>query len=1228
MAVFHGNFKASARDGRLAALRATLAGQASLERDELSWILADFDRANLLARQLFHDAAHLPMTQSGVLSHEEAMAAQTIIRVIEAWRKGAVLLRDASVCRSNGCSEAHTSAHALVRVHEQARQTDLVDLIERASARVSKQLSSELDRLPGVLADLDQWRSAAAQVLRDVEHLPLTRTGALTEGEVEALRELTKIYDTNAQAARAFKPSQCEADGCAALHQPVATLCRYQAKAVASGAGELIVAVAERIAGQMQAERGHLAVALGDLDAWCSASAKALYDAEHMPLTRSRALSDSEQASMGAILELATLHGQQARALVDPNGCLAGTCQKSHLAGVLLARFHADGLRSGLGAEVVGAARRVAAQSLDERVRVARLHETVATWPGRVEKIRHEHAATTGFVRSRAAQFLGDSTGVRINRTAMRLFPLRDQDHMLAECLALLRDKPLLEADDRFLAETVNAATSVLSAVQTGFTPQWRCREGGECQRAHNLIPGVYGRADSIEDELARLSNEVADKPLGIDMLLEPSLRLLDWIPGDFDYPELLSAAITERARRNLTNVMNAASVAREAAAKAHAAADKVRLLDVANALRAMDLDALRKASPQDKFRVAPLEGRGLRNVLDVLEFRQKHNLEALEGIGQSSARAITQAALRLFEAVRDETPVRIDVRRKDKRTTTLLASLRRWDAARRFNPSKDELALAHALMAVFQGNVSADRVLAVTEGPVNSPPLLLGNLLTSALDRVVPATEDIDIWQDFLSRPADYFGLITELGFTTEDEKTMHGDLPEEIVEAVRAKELKRDFLTASLRTYQSFGARFALVQEKVVIGDEMGLGKTVEALAVLAHLRAVGRSHFLVVCPAAVMSNWIRETEKHTKMGAARLHGAPWERKQAAKSWIRRGGVAVTTYDMLTWAQEYINEVEVGCAVFDEAHYIKNPNTKRSLAASQVMGSLKHVVLMTGTPLENSVQEFRNLIGYIRPDLAESAPEFLASMFRKHMAPAYLRRNQEDVLTELPELVEIDEWMAMSDADERAYRNAVQHGHFMGMRRAAMLSERSFKVLRLIEIVEEARSNGRRVIVFSYFRDVLSTVARLLPGQVFGPLTGALPASERQSLVDRFSEAGHGAVLVAQITAGGIGLNIQSASVVVICEPQLKPTMESQAIARAHRMGQTNTVQVHRLLTENSVDERIREIVAEKKQLFDEFARDSVIAQQAPDAVDVSETELARIVIAAERERLFGQA
>lgn len=115
---------------------------------------------------------------------------------------------------------------------------------------------------------------------------------------------------------------------------------------------------------------------------------------------------------------------------------------------------------------------------------------------------------------------------------------------------------------------------------------------------------------------------------------------------------------------------------------------------------------------------------------------------------------------------------------------------------------------------------------------------------------------------------------------------------------------------------------------------------------------------------------------------------------------------------------------------------------------------------------------------------------------------------------------------------------------------------------------------------------------------------------------------------VLVSQIVAGGVGLNIQAASVVVICEPQLKPTTDWQAIARAHRMGQLETVQVHRLLSEEGVDQRITEILARKRELFDDFARISETAESAPEALDVSEADLARDVIAAERERLFSQS
>jgi hypothetical protein len=241
--------------------------------------------------------------------------------------------------------------------------------------------------------------------------------------------------------------------------------------------------------------------------------------------------------------------------------------------------------------------------------------------------------------------------------------------------------------------------------------------------------------------------------------------------------------------------------------------------------------------------------------------------------------------------------------------------------------------------------------------------------------------------------------------------------------------------------------------------------------------------------------------------------------------------------------------------------------------------------------------------------------------------VAPAYLRRNQQDVLTELPALVEVDEWEEFSAADREAYLRAVEDGNFMAMRRAAYAdAEKSAKLGRLRELVAEAAENGLKVVVFSYFRDVLALVRQALGEGVFGPVSGAVPAARRQRLVDDFTAAPGHAVLLCQIEAAGIGLNLQAASVVVLCEPQVKPTMEHQAVARAHRMGQVRPVQVHRLLATDSVDQRLLHILKNKSRLFDAYARRSDTAEQSPDAVDISDSALARRIVEEEQIRLAG--
>src|SRR5262249_46756543 len=155
----------------------------------------------------------------------------------------------------------------------------------------------------------------------------------------------------------------------------------------------------------------------------------------------------------------------------------------------------------------------------------------------------------------------------------------------------------------------------------------------------------------------------------------------------------------------------------------------------------------------------------------------------------------------------------------------------------------------------------------------------------------------------------------------------------------------------------------------------------------------------------------------------------------------------------------------------------------------------------------------------------------------------------NQDDVLSELPDKLEAEEWVELLTGDEAAYRSAVASKNFMAMRRALVIGtghQPSAKMTRLLEIVDESAANDWKVVVFSFFRDVLEVVRGTVGPRTFGPLNGSMPPAARQELVDEFTAHEGHAVLVSQIQAGGVGLNLQAASVVVLTEPQWKPSME----------------------------------------------------------------------------------
>ncbi|MEU3774796.1 DEAD/DEAH box helicase [Streptomyces sp. NPDC032472] len=711
-------------------------------------------------------------------------------------------------------------------------------------------------------------------------------------------------------------------------------------------------------------------------------------------------------------------------------------------------------------------------------------------------------------------------------------------------------------------------------------------------------------------------------------------------------------------ARALLDDHRRAVDGVRDAWAPLHAALARAELSRIPTA-RLKDVT-------EGRLRVAVIEAAGFDTVQKVLD-AGPHRLRRLPGVGRQTADQALAAARQLAEAVGETVAVHLDVDRPEPGTTALVIALHLLVEA---GPDARRAVAAAAELDAGLGPLLADaapaagrlgrlrllglrwagrerrerreRVLAAVAGigrltreaEREGTGLLLGQ---ASVDLLRGPADEAAAWVDFCLRSAEYHGLLTEVAEQAgggPDPAAAEGFLPDAVAARVRAQLLDTAHLRVPLRGYQAFGARFALAQRRVVLGDEMGLGKTVQAIAALAHLAARGEGRFLVVCPAGVLINWIRELEARSSLRAVLLHGPG--RHDAYADWCRRGGVAVTTFQALAG---FPRPALGGPAmlVVDEAHHVKNPQTRRSAAVADWAGRCPYVLFLTGTPMENRVTEFRSLVRILRPEADSGIGDVDAavgpSAFREAVAPAYLRRNQRDVLAELPALQWTDEWEELGAGDREAYRAAVRDGNFMAMRRAAYARpEKSAKLRRLRELVADAAANGLKVVVFSSFREVLGAVEDALvcrppgggPAPLFGPLCGSVPAAQRQRIVDGFAAAAGHAVLLAQIEAGGTGLNLQAASVVILCEPQLKPTTEQQAVARAHRMGQVRAVRVHRLLATEGVDQRLLEVLERKSRLFDAYARRSAVAESAPEAVDVSDTSLARRIVEEEQERL----
>ena len=434
-----------------------------------------------------------------------------------------------------------------------------------------------------------------------------------------------------------------------------------------------------------------------------------------------------------------------------------------------------------------------------------------------------------------------------------------------------------------------------------------------------------------------------------------------------------------------------------------------------------------------------------------------------------------------------------------------------------------------------------------------------------------------------------------------------MRGGLPAEIADAVEATQVDLRLLTANLRRYQQFGTQYIVCQKRVLLGDDMGLGKTIQVLAAMCHLAAQGKKHFFVVAPNSVLINWEREVKKHTKLNPIVVHGG--DRDDELEQWQREGGVAITTYTTLSRLVDKITPFDL--LAVDEAHSVKNPETQRTQSVARLCGLTEHVVFMSGTALENRLSELQFLVTTVQPKVSVEVASLLKQVrpvpaeVRTQLAPVYLRRIQADVLTELPDLTETDEIIPLESADIEAYR--MSPDNLMHKRLAATIGaggRQSAKFDRLRELLEGYEEDGRKVAVFSFFRQVLDDVSATVGG--CPQIHGSISAEERQLVLDRFAAKEGFGVLALQIEAGGVGINLQCAQVVILMEPQFKPSTERQAIARVRRMGQTRKVNAHRLIAKGTIDEALVLLIERKKQVFEDYAQHSSVKDASGMAID----------------------
>ncbi len=434
-----------------------------------------------------------------------------------------------------------------------------------------------------------------------------------------------------------------------------------------------------------------------------------------------------------------------------------------------------------------------------------------------------------------------------------------------------------------------------------------------------------------------------------------------------------------------------------------------------------------------------------------------------------------------------------------------------------------------------------------------------------------------------------------------------------------------------AELRNYQEDGFRWltqlAYWGVGACLADDMGLGKTVQALAAILDRANAGPA--LVVAPASVVRNWYHETRRFAPTLRPLIFGEG--DRQDMLDDLQPFDLLLCSYGLMQQENKQFLEKHFTTIVLDEAQAIKNRSTKRSQAAMQLQADFR--VITTGTPIENHLGELWNLFNFLNPGLLGSLQKFnetyafpierfqdreRRNQLKRLIQPFILRRRKSEVLDELPAKTEVTLTVELSQ-EERAFyealrRQAVEQiesgGGEVGDKRFLILAQLmrlrqacchprmieptsdlpSSKLNLLAETVEELIEEGHKILIFSQFVKHLKLVEEWVLSQSisYQYLDGSTPLGQRDKAIRAF-QSGEGDMFLISLKAGGFGLNLTAADYVIHLDPWWNPAVEDQASDRAHRIGQQRPVTIYRLVAENTIEEKIVKLHAEKRDLAD---------------------------------------